>query len=359
MAELSQVNLSDGVNSFVQAQFPIGTDVTGWTIEVYDAQGTIVGTLNVSDAFATFNDSGCTYYSIDTSALDVGENANGTRAVSLVDPNGDPISVFLWGKGINASDSFSEGSLAGETSQSLIDSGIVVGDEVCLVDTPTTDSSVVISKDGEEITCPADTNALAVCFLEGTLILTTDGETPVEALREGELLVTADGRTVPVKWMGRQTLSARFGTPERLLPVRIRASALADNVPCRDLVVTSDHGILVDGVMAQAGSLVNGVTIERVPMSEMPEIFTCWHIETDAHEVVVAEGAPAETFIDNVSRQAFDNYTEFEHRWPNPTEMVELPYLRVSGRRQLPRKLADRLDARAAAAAREGLAEAV
>ena len=145
----------------------------------------------------------------------------------------------------------------------------------------------------------------ALCFAPGTRISTPGGEVAVETLRRGDLVLVTDGRTRPVTWIGRQTISTRFGDPLRVLPIRIRAGALAENVPCRDLLLTSDHALLVDDVLVQAGALVNGVSIVRE--RNVPARFTYYHIELDDHSLLLAENTPAETFVDNVDRLAFDN----------------------------------------------------
>ena len=102
--------------------------------------------------------------------------------------------------------------------------------------------------------------------------------------------------------------------------------------------------MLMDGVLCEAGALVNGTTITRVPLSEFGESYTVYNVETEAHEIVLANGAPAETFIDNVSRRAFNNYAEFEAlHGENPTEICELPYPRASNARHLPMRIKNRL----------------
>ncbi|WP_127561004.1 Hint domain-containing protein [Nioella ostreopsis] len=186
-----------------------------------------------------------------------------------------------------------------------------------------------------------DLNALTgdpylICFAEGTMIATEAGPVAVEGLRIGDVVLTADGRDVPVKWIGRQTVSTRFGPAERLMPVRFAAGSLGDGLPNADLTVTADHGMLVGGVICHAGALLNGTTITRVPLAEMGETYTVYHVETEAHEVILANGAPAETFIDNVSRRAFDNYSEFEALYGEVPEMQELPYPRAMSPRQVP-----------------------
>ena len=114
-------------------------------------------------------------------------------------------------------------------------------------------------------------------------------------------------------------------------------------MPHRDLTVTADHAILVDSVLCEAGALVNGTTITRVPLSEFGESYTVYHVETEAHEIILANGAPAETFVDNVSRRAFDNFAEFVTQYGDQPEIKELPYPRASNARHLPARIKSQL----------------
>src|SRR5262249_25494033 len=154
----------------------------------------------------------------------------------------------------------------------------------------------------------------------------------------------ADGKVAPVRWMGRQTVSTRFGDPLRILPIRIAAGAIAENLPARDLLCSPDHAFLIDGVLVQARALVNGTTIRRG--TDVPEIFTYWHVECDGHELILAEGLPAETFVDNVDRLAFDNWAEHLTAFPNGKPVTELPYPRAKAVRQLPPAIRKRLAGR-------------
>ena len=114
-------------------------------------------------------------------------------------------------------------------------------------------------------------------------------------------------------------------------------------MPHSDLTVTADHAMLVDGILCEAGALVNGTTITRVPLSEFGDNYTVYHVETEAHEIILANGAPAETFVDNATRRAFDNFFEFEALHGDPPEMKELPYPRASNARHLPARIKARL----------------
>ncbi|WP_146343812.1 Hint domain-containing protein [Falsiphaeobacter marinintestinus] len=186
-------------------------------------------------------------------------------------------------------------------------------------------------------------NSFQFCFLSDTAITTRSGEVAVQDLSIGDLICTAEGQTVPVKWIGRQTVMTHFAPAERLMPVRFKAGSLGDGLPHSDLTVTADHAMLIDGVLCNASALVNGTTITRVPLDEMGDTFTVYHIETEAHEIILANGAPAETFIDNVSRRVFDNFAEYEALYGDTPEMTELPYPRAMSARQVPSHLRSKL----------------
>jgi hypothetical protein len=141
------------------------------------------------------------------------------------------------------------------------------------------------------------------CFVTGTLIATPDGETPVEALRPGDLVRTHAGRVAAVRWVGwtRVELS-RHPAPERATPIRICADAFGDGLPRRDLLVSPEHCLLVDGELIPAFLLTNGATIAR---DDSFVAVTYWHVELDRHDVLLADGLPAESYLDTGNRALF------------------------------------------------------
>jgi hypothetical protein len=186
--------------------------------------------------------------------------------------------------------------------------------------------------------------SVAICFMAGTSVATPDGGVAVEQLAIGQLVMTADGRSAPVRWIGRQTVSRLF-TDELRLPVCIRAHAFEDNVPSRNLLVSPGHALLVDGVLAQAGALVNDVSIVR--KRDLPTTFTYYHVELDHHSLILAENVPAETFVDHVDRANFDNWDEYEALYPEGRNVREMEYPRAKAYRQVPNAIRERLAARA------------
>jgi hypothetical protein len=151
-------------------------------------------------------------------------------------------------------------------------------------------------------------------YLQGTGILTERGEVGAEDLRIGDLAVTASGGLRAIKWIGRRSYSARFArnNPD-LVPIRFKAGSLADNVPARDLLVSPHHAMFLDDVLVPAEQLVNGATIVRETPTQDIHYF---HIELDSHDVLIAEGAPSESFVDDASRAMFENAREFHAFYP-------------------------------------------
>jgi hypothetical protein len=185
-----------------------------------------------------------------------------------------------------------------------------------------------------------------VCFLAGTRIATPKGHVPVETLKPGDLVLTADGRAVPVRFLGRQTVHARFAPPERANPIRISAGALGENLPARDLFLSRNHAIALDGVLATASALVNGTTIQEVPPPA--EVFEYFSIETEKHEIILAEGCPVEIFMDHVPRSCWHNYRDYVALYGAGRPIAELPLPHAKSWRQLPRRLRARIAERTA-----------
>jgi hypothetical protein len=184
------------------------------------------------------------------------------------------------------------------------------------------------------------------CFLADTAIRTPLGDVSVKDLKIGDLITLSDGRTAPVRWLGVHTVSMAFADPLRFLPIRVKAHALGENLPARDLLLSSDHALLVEGLLIQAGALVNGVSIVRE--HRVPATFTYYHVEVADHSLLLAENLPAETFVDNVDRMAFDNWAEHQALYPDAPSIAEMEYHRAKAHRQVPQAIRSGLLARAA-----------
>ncbi|MDR3532868.1 MAG: DUF4347 domain-containing protein, partial [Rhodopila sp.] len=134
-----------------------------------------------------------------------------------------------------------------------------------------------------------------VCFCAGTLIGTPAGEVQVEKLQAGDMVLTAHNGPRKVKWIGTGKVLATRGRRTAATPVIVRKGALADNVPNQDLRVTKAHGLYLDGVLIPVEFLVNHKTILWDDRAQEVEIY---HVELDSHDLLLANGAPAESYRD-------------------------------------------------------------
>jgi hypothetical protein len=115
--------------------------------------------------------------------------------------------------------------------------------------------------------------------------------------------------------VGRRSYSGRFVMGRKdILPVCIKAGALDDNVPKRDLWISPNHAMFLDGVLIEAKDLINCVSIVQADSIEQVEYF---HIELESHDVIIAEGALSESFIDDDSRGMFHNAHEYRTLYPD------------------------------------------
>lgn len=189
----------------------------------------------------------------------------------------------------------------------------------------------------------------ANCFLTGTRIATPHGPRAIEALGRGDLILTADGRAIPIIWVWRQEILNLQGLSEDRTPILISANALGEGRPARDLVVTADHAMALGGCLINAGTLVNDITIRRLGTAQMPARFRYWHIETAAHEVLLAENCPTESYIPYAPRQVFDNYDAYLAHYGSDLPIAEMDLPRISAARMVPQVLRPCLSHRALA----------
>ncbi len=155
--------------------------------------------------------------------------------------------------------------------------------------------------------------AATACYASGTLIRAARGgvvaDVAVERLAVGDLVVTAGGARRPVRWLGhRATDCLRHPEPRKVWPVRVRAGALGAGLPTTDLWLSPDHALCLragdrDEVLIPVRHLVDGGAIAQVEADTV----TYWHVELDGHDILIANGAPAESYLDTGNRAAFDD----------------------------------------------------
>jgi hypothetical protein len=149
---------------------------------------------------------------------------------------------------------------------------------------------------------PVTTDLALLCFCAGTRIATPAGEVPVEQLAVEDRVVTASGVTRRIVWIGTGRVLVTPGRRSAATPVIVRKGALADNVPRRDLRVTKGHSLYLDGALIPVEFLVNH---RSITWDDRAREVSIYHIELATHDVLLADGAPAESYRDDGNRWLF------------------------------------------------------
>ena len=143
---------------------------------------------------------------------------------------------------------------------------------------------------GNEVTAVA-------CYAAGTRIATPRGEVAIETLTVGDAVISAFGKITCVRWLGHRRIDYHTH------PVRVRAGAFGAAQPVRDLILSPDHAVFIGGVLIPIRTLINGSSV----VQETVEAITYFHLELPEHDVLFAEGLPAESYLDTGNRVLFDS----------------------------------------------------
>src|SRR6185437_4444731 len=97
-------------------------------------------------------------------------------------------------------------------------------------------------------------------------------------------VVTLSGEARPIEWVGKRSYAGQFVMGrDDVLPVCIRTGALGEGVPRRDLWLSPNHALYLEGVLIEAKDLVNGVSVTQSQAVETVEYF---HLELEGHDVI-------------------------------------------------------------------------
>ena len=126
-------------------------------------------------------------------------------------------------------------------------------------------------------------------------------------------------------------------------PIKICRSALAPNVPHRDLYLSPGHALYLDGVLICVRGLVNDRSIVRCSKGEEDRL-SYFQLDLEDHQVIFAEGAPVESCLR-------DGMIPFAPIWFEGRKSELASRLRSAispwvDRRELVDKVRDRLDVR-------------
>lgn len=149
-------------------------------------------------------------------------------------------------------------------------------------------------------------DAMVKCFEGSAKLLTSRGEKSAKDIEIGDLIYTKDQQFVPVRWIGHRVLTQfQLQQNPQFRPVLIRAGALGQGVPKRDLRVSQQHRVLVRGrvvermfgdkevlVPAVKLTMLSGVNVD-----EDIEFVEFFHFLLDDHHIVISEGVETESLF--------------------------------------------------------------
>ncbi|WP_456304856.1 Hint domain-containing protein [Acetobacter oryzifermentans] len=148
-----------------------------------------------------------------------------------------------------------------------------------------------------------------VCFLSGSMIRTPEGDVAVENLQIGDRVVALDWKNNKeashrVAWVGKAhaTVRPELSDDEAGYPVRILKDAIAQGVPYKDMLITPEHCLFFEGKFVPARMLVNGVSIFY---DKSITSYDYYHVETEQHSVITADGMLTESYLDTGNRSSF------------------------------------------------------
>jgi len=278
-----------------------GIDATGHS-ELWVTDGTVVGTLELT-----------------TSANAAPANLTVLGGKVLFGANDSSGRTQLW-----ITDGTAAGTLQLTSIANIYGGGVnlsditVVGNEALFAGYDVNGNNQLWSTDGtvsgtQELTTNAVTPSaitsfpsisVLACYAAGTFIATPSGEVLVEDLRDGHSVATAFGGFTRVIWVGHRHVDCRrHPKPEQVWPVRVTAGAFGCGVPRRDLWLSPDHAVYVRDMLIPIKLLINGATVVQVPVVEM----TYYHVELPQHDLLLAEGQPAESYLNVGDRTNFAN----------------------------------------------------
>lgn len=265
------------------------------------SEGSISGTVTLANGAQAV---------ITTTAGGIIDLQGNTNVGLVISGHGNPTTTIQGFSGINSGESdgitFSDIQASDVTGVTYPDNDHVL---LALKDGSSVTLNIIgVSDVGYTLSANANGDLVyEVCFLSDTMIKTPDGELAVQNISAGDYVQTyCNGQEVSkvVVWAGKAHTRVRvdLSDDEAGYPVRILRDAISPGVPSKDLLITAEHCLFFEGNFIPARMLVNGRSIfyDKTITS-----YDYYHIETDEHSVIIADGMLTESYLDTGNRRAF------------------------------------------------------
>ncbi len=300
---ISEVKYKGGASQdFIEVAVDAGTDVSGMSITIYNAGGTVRTTNALGAVVNTIG--GKDVYVIDLATSATFNGLHKFGGVALDD--GTTVFQFISFNNNAATITATEGAASGMTSTEVGIAGAGSSLE-------TDDNGATYFTQGSP-----NSGTIPACFVNGTMILTPRGERAVEDLESGDLVITKDNSPQKILWVGKQDISPTEHSDFQ--PILIKANTFSKGVPVRDLLVSPFHRLVIDGtdceVLFDGPELLVPATYlqnsHSIVAQKMTQPFSYHHILFARHEIIFSNGMATESFdprqeaLDGFSKQSQD-----------------------------------------------------
>ncbi|MDF3624943.1 Hint domain-containing protein [Acetobacteraceae bacterium LMG 32668] len=290
---LSGITINIGYGGTYSSGYNLATILNGSTINFTTGGGTLV--LNAGGTLLDLSVKAITGYD---PSKDTIELENTTAAVSgyvITDNGGNSRTITLNG---------SDGNPVAEYTVTIASgANVPAGVYNNAVDSPD------LSTNPLQITYSNGNTYIGACFLAGSMISTPDGDVAVEDIKLGDEVIAFDwksGQNIvrPVVWTGKTHVNVRHGLSDDMsgYPIRVLKDAIADGVPYKDMLITAEHSLFFEGKFVPARMLVNGRSIFY---DKSITSYDYYHVETEQHSVIMADGMLTESYLDTGNRHTF------------------------------------------------------
>ncbi|WP_291501435.1 Hint domain-containing protein [Acetobacter sp.] len=287
---LSGSTINIGYGGTYSSGSNLASILNGSTVNFTTGGGTLI--LNAGGSLLDLSSTSITGYDPSKDTIEL-ENTTATISGYIVSGSGSSRTVTLVG---------TDGKTIATYTATLA-SGVTLADGVYSTSTTDTTSNPL------KITYHDGNTYIGACFLPGTLIRTPSGEVLIEDVRIGDTVSVFNWRNGvetqrEVTWVGSQKMVVRSGLPddEAGYPVRVLKDAISDGVPYKDMLITPEHCLFFEDKFVPVRMLVNGRSIfyDRTITS-----YSFYHVETQEHSVIWADGMLTESYLDTGNRASF------------------------------------------------------
>ncbi|MBS1054873.1 Hint domain-containing protein [Gluconobacter kondonii] len=298
---------SDGVTVYTSGSQIFSGPINLWNASLKINSGAVVSGL-VSVAKYSSTNGAVTVSSGGT--IESSYTANGYLNISSggisSDNKYESVVTKVYSGGSSVNDSFTESYSGGKTSGTLNGSAFTAGDNISSVRVYSggSISNPYLVNESLTISKPASFDP---CFLAGSLIRTPDGEIPVEDIVPGDNIIAYVNGSEEIRQVIWTTQSycdvqPHFSDDLSGYPVRILRGAIADGVPSKDMLITAEHCLFLNGKFIPSRMLVNKRSIFY---DKSITSYDYYHIETQQHSVIMADGMLTESYLNTANHRSF------------------------------------------------------